>query len=296
MTPPDRHQHGNGDTTATGESILRLEHGDIHVCQDGPRDAPALLLIHGSATSSRSWDALVPLLTTSHRVIRIDLPGHGRSAEPIGRGYETSEQARTLGTALDRLRVQHVVVVGHSSGGYAATALAEQRPELVTALVLINTGPSLDAFIAPGSLGIDPAQWPPTDEQVRRFASTGFRAGHHVPQELVDDVRGMTYHAVTASMQASTGYLNQQPLPGRLTAVGKPLQVIFGDQDRRWRPSSAADYRVVPGAEVAWLPGAGHTPILEEPLGTAALLLAFTEHHTTQARAAYREGATRPAS
>ncbi|GAA3425818.1 alpha/beta fold hydrolase [Streptosporangium sandarakinum] len=44
--------------------------------QDGPRDAPALLLIHGSASSTRSWDPMVPLLTGSYRVIRIDLLGH----------------------------------------------------------------------------------------------------------------------------------------------------------------------------------------------------------------------------
>ncbi|WP_030674483.1 alpha/beta fold hydrolase [Streptomyces rimosus] len=280
MTLPDRKPQVNGDTGTTEDSVLHLEHGDIHVCQDGPRSAPALLLIHGSATSSRSWNALVPLLTASHHVIQIDLPGHGRSAEPVGRGYGTSEQARTLGTALDRLRVKHVIAVGHSSGGYAATALAEQRPDLVTALTLINTGPSMDAFIAPGPITLDPTQWPPTDEQIRRFASTGFRAGYPVPQELVDELRGMTYHAVTAAMQASTAYLNQRALPNRLTTLGKPLQVIFGDQDRRWRPSSAADYRVVPDAQVELLPGAGHTPIVEEPLRTAALLLAFTGNHT----------------
>jgi len=277
MTPPDRHPQVNGDTGATEYSILSLEHGDISVCQDGPRDAPVLLLIHGSAATSRSWDALVPLLAMSHHVVRIDLPGHGRSAEPVGRGYETPGQARTLGTALDRLGVKHAIAVGHSSGGYAATALAEQRPDLVTALVLINTGPSMDAFIGPGPAAINPAQWPPTDEQIRQFASTAFREGYQVPQELVDETREMTYHALMAAMQASTAYLNQQAFPDRLTALGKPLQVIFGDQDRRWRPSSAADYRVVPGANVELLPGAGHTPILEEPQQTAALLLAFAE-------------------
>ncbi|MGI5350075.1 alpha/beta fold hydrolase [Streptomyces sp. CA-250714] len=285
MTPPDRNPHVNadrnphvhGDGGTTEDAILHLEHGDIHVRQDGPRDAPTLLLIHGSATSSRSWDALVPLLAASHHVLRIDLPGHGRSAEPVGGDYAIPEQARRISTALDRLGVEHAIVVGHSSGGYAATALAEQRPDLVTALVLISTGPSMDAFIAPGPTAMDPAQWPPTDEQIRQFASTGFRPGHPVPPELVEDLRGMTYRAVTAAMQASTAYLNQKALPDRLMALGKPLLVIFGDQDRRWRPSSAADYRVVPGAKVELLPGAGHTPILEEPPRTAALLLTFAE-------------------
>lgn len=279
MTPTDDCPRVRDDAE---ETVLRLGHDDVYVRQDGPRDAPALLLVHGSATSSRSWDALVPLLTTSHRVIRIDLPGHGRSAEPVS-GYETSAQAHTLSTALDRLGVEHVTAVGHSSGGYPVTALAERRPDLLTGLVLINTGPHMDAFIAPETTGLDPADWPPTDERIRHFASAGFREGYQVPSELVDDLRSMTYHAVTAAMRASISYLRQQALPERLTAVGKPLQVIFGDQDRRWRPASAADYRDVPGARVELLSGAGHTPILEEPRRTAALLLAFTAIHSTGA-------------
>ncbi|MEV6172543.1 alpha/beta fold hydrolase [Streptomyces sp. NPDC051954] len=266
----------------TEDSLLCLDHGDLHVRQDGPHGASVLVLLHGTATSSRSWDALVPLLTTSHRVIRIDLPGNGRSAEPADGDYAIPEQARRIGTALDRLGVEHAIVVGHSSGGYAATALAEHRPHLVTALALINTGPGMEAFIAPGSNAIDPAHWPPTDEQIRQFASTGFRAGYQVPQELVDELRGMTFHALAAAMQASTAYLTQRALPDRLKTLGKPLQVIFGDQDRRWLPSSAADYHAVPGAKVELLPGAGHTPILEDPPRTAALLLSFAEIHTAR--------------
>jgi pimeloyl-ACP methyl ester carboxylesterase len=111
-----------------------------------------------------------------------------------------------------------------------ATALAEQRPDLVTALALINTGPSLDAFIAPESGPLDPSRWPPSDEQVRAFASTGFgHAGYEIPQEFVDDVRGMTFRSFTATMQANREYLAQQTLPDRLKVLGISLQVIFGD-------------------------------------------------------------------
>ncbi|MFI6791962.1 alpha/beta fold hydrolase [Nonomuraea sp. NPDC050383] len=272
------------DVQPAEDPTLSLNDDDLHVCQDGPSDSPALLLIHGSASSTRSWDAIVPMLTGSHRVIRIDLLGHGRSAKPSDRSYALPDQARRVGAALDRLGVRHAMVVGHSSGGAVATALAEQRPDLVTALALINTGPSLDAFIAPQSAAISPSQWPPTDEQLRQFASTGFsRAGYLIPQELLDEVRCMTFHTLTATMQATREYLEQQPLPDRLQALGKPLLVIFGQDDRRWRSSSAADYRVVPGVKVEMLPGLGHSPILEDPPRTAASLLAFTAAHTVQA-------------
>lgn len=284
MTVPDGQPHVKGEPEAAESSILSLDDGDIYVCQDGPRDAPALLLIHGSASSTRSWNPLVPMLTNAHHVIRIDLLGHGRSAKPADRSYEIPDQVRRVGVALDRLGVEHAIVVGHSSGGVVATALAEQRPDLVTALALINTGPSLGAFIAPESAAIGPAQWPLTDEQLRQFASTGFsRAGYQIPRELLDEVRVMTYHTLTATMQATRAYLEQQALPDRLTPLGKPLLVIFGEDDRRWRSSSAADYRAVPGAKVELLPGLGHSPNLEDPPRTATSLLALTAIHTARA-------------
>jgi pimeloyl-ACP methyl ester carboxylesterase len=276
MTTSHRQPKATGYVGGTDESIVHLTDGDIYFCHDGPRDAPAILLIHGTASSARSWDLLVPMLTKSHRVIRIDLLGHGRSAETVDGSYKIPDQARRVSVALDWVGVKECVVVGHSSGGAVATALAEQRPDLVTGLVLIDTGPSLDAFIAPES-GIGFSQWPPTDEQIRQLASTGFsRAGYEIPQEFLDDVRGMTYQSFSAIMLAPADYLQQRALPDRLKALRIPLQVIFGDQDRRWRPSSAADYRVVPGAKVEWLSGVGHSPILEDPQRTAALLLAFT--------------------
>ncbi|MFB6840548.1 alpha/beta fold hydrolase [Streptomyces sp. NPDC056361] len=289
MTASDSAPDTYNDTEAkessarSARSPLPPDDGHIHVCQDGPRDAPALLLIHGSASSTRSWDPLVPLLTGSHRVIRLDLLGHGRSAKPADSSYAIPDQARRAGAVLDRLGIAHALVVGHSSGGTVATSLAEQRPDLVTSLALLDTGPGLDAFIASSSSPIDPSQWPPTDEQLRLFASTAFsRVGYRIPEELLDDVRAMTCHSLTASMGATRSYLEQQALPDRLTVVGKPLLVLFGEDDRRWRSSSASAYSAVPGAEVALLPGLGHSPQLEDPSRTATGLLGFASVHAVR--------------
>jgi len=261
---------------------------DIHVREDGPDDAPALVLIHGLAGSTHWWDALVPLLAGSHRVIRVDLLGHGRSAKPAGRGYEIPEHGRRVGAVLDRLGVGRAVLVGHSSGGYVATALAEQRGDLVTALALIDTGPRLDAFIAggiAGRLGSAPVLgsllWRlRSDSLMRRGLHSGFsRAGYEIPQQLVDDVLGMTHHGFTATSRAAERYVTQRAMPDRLRAIGAPLLVIFGEEDHRWRSASAADYRAVPGARVELLPGVGHSPMLEDPQRTAAILRTFIGTH-----------------
>jgi len=163
-----------------------------------------------------------------------------------------------------------------------------QRRDLVSALVLIDTGPRADAFISNGLVGqllfapiIGPLLWRlRTDSLIRRAASTAVsRPGYAVPHDAIEDVRGMTYHAFTATSQASDDYLRQRALPRRLTPLGKPLLVIFGSEDRRWQAASADDYRTVPGAVVELLPGIGHSPILEDPPRTAASLLAFVESH-----------------
>ena len=214
-------------------STLPLDGGNIYVSQDGPRDAPALVLIHGLGASTRWWDPIVPQLARSYRVIRIDLLGHGRSAKPAGGGYAIPQQAHRVGQALDRLGVEHAILVGHSTGGYVATALAEQRGDLVTALALIDTGPRMDAFISGGPVGklidvpvLGQLLWRlRTDSIIRLGLSTAFAPRFKAPQQLVDDTRAMTYHALTAASHASDDYLKQRPLPDRLTPLRKLLLV-----------------------------------------------------------------------
>jgi pimeloyl-ACP methyl ester carboxylesterase len=216
---------------------------------------------------------MVPLLTPAHRVIRVDLLGCGHS--PADGSFDVSGQASLVGEALDRLGVSSAVVVGHSSGGAMATELAAVRPSLVRGLALIDTGPSLDAYIAP-DFPFQPSDWPTlTDAQLRSTVAQAFRPGFDVPPDAIDQVRGMTFSAFAATSVALRSYLAERALPARLATLGKPLLVVFGTEDQRWRASSANDYRAVPGAEVTFLPGVGHTPLVEDPSATAVVLLAF---------------------
>ena len=257
-------------------TLLSLDDGEIHIRSEGPHEARALVLIHGTAASLRSWDPMVPLLTGSHRVVRIDLLGCGRSAAPDGASYAIEDQARRVGEALDRLDVRSAVLVGHSSGGVVATAVAEQRPELVTALMLVNTGPDMAAYTAK-EIRVTPAQWVDlSDDELRRIVGQAFSPGYQIPQAVLDEAREMNLLVLAATSVSVRAFLDERALPQRLAPLGKPLLVLFGENDQRWRPSSAADYRLVPGARIEMLPGLGHTPSLEDPEHTAASLLAFT--------------------
>jgi len=206
------------------------------------------------------------------RVIRVDLLGHGRSASPVS-GYDIPTQARRVGAALDRLGAGRVTVIGHSTGGSVATALAEQRPGAVAALTLIDTGPSPDAYISQGLLPrLLLAPLPGrllwrlrTEATIRKAMRTAFTRPIDIPDAIIEDTLRMTHRAVAGTARASLDYLRQQTLPDRLAPLGLPVLVVFGTDDRRWRSSSAPAYRVVPGARVELLPGVGHTPDAGRP-------------------------------
>jgi pimeloyl-ACP methyl ester carboxylesterase len=274
-------EHMPGDPDAGGR-FVRLDDGDMHVVEDGRPGAPALLLIHGLGASTAWWDPVIPQLASACRVIRVDLPGHGRSASPAG-GYDIPAQACRVGAALDRLGAGRVTVIGHSSGGTVATALAEQRPGAVAALSLIDIGPSLDADTSQGLLSrLLLAQFPGrlmwrlrTEATIRKAMRTAFTRPVDIPDAILEDALGMTHHALAATARAVLDYMRQRSLPDRLAPLGLPVLVIFGTDDRRWRSSSAAAYRAVPGARIELLPGVGHTPMMEDPQTTGTLLLEF---------------------
>src|SRR5437763_6792694 len=162
----------------------------MHVVHDGPRQAPALLLIHGSGASAGSWSPVVPALAGHQHVIRVDLPGCGQS--PPGLSYEVPVQAGRVAAVLDDLGLRRVTAVGHSSGGYVATALAEQRPDLVRSLALISTGPNLDALLPQPLLlrvllapPLGPLLWSRRSDAMIR---SGIRATAVRPVDVPDDV------------------------------------------------------------------------------------------------------------
>jgi len=271
----------SGDPDAE-DRLVRLDDGDIHVLEDGMPGAPALLLIHGLGASTAWWDPVVPRLASACRVIRVDLLGHGTSASPTG-GYDIPAQARRVGTALDRLGAGRVAVIGHSTGGTVATALAEQRPDKVRAVSLIGIGPSPEADLDKGPLSrLLLARFPGrllwalrTEATIRKAMSSAFTLPVDIPDAIIEATRGMTHRALAGTARGSLDYLRQRSLPDRLAALGLPLLVIFGTDDKRWRSSSAADYRAVPSARVELLPGVGHTPMMEDPQTTGTLLLDF---------------------
>ena len=100
---------------------------------------PVLLLLHGIANSSQTWERVAPALSERFTLIAPDLLGHGESATPRG-DYSLGAHATAVRDLLTALGIEHVTVVGHSLGGGIAMQFSYQFPERCERLVLVSSG------------------------------------------------------------------------------------------------------------------------------------------------------------
>lgn len=274
------------EVTEPGGRILDLPAGQVQVVDRGPRDASPIVLVHCFSCAINWWDAVMPALSRRHRVVAVDLLGHGGSEKPSS-GYEIPHQAEAVAQALEQLGVRDAEVVGHSLGGTVATALAQASPGLVERVVIIDTAPdhsrSSLGFIAGLAFApvIGEALWKiKPDFAVRDGLGVAFAPGFDVPDAFVEDVNRMTFSSYDDSPSASDDFVNEEALDERMSETGKPLLVMMGAEEQIIDdPAGAlAEYRAnVPGAETKLIAGSGHSPAVEKPAQTARLILAFAK-------------------
>ena len=97
-----------------------------------------IVLIHGAFTSSHLWQDVLPRLPKGHRVLVLDLLGHGRSDPPGTHAMTVAGHAARVAALLDVLGVRRASLVGHGMGAAIAAVMAQAHPERVTHLMLVN--------------------------------------------------------------------------------------------------------------------------------------------------------------
>jgi pimeloyl-ACP methyl ester carboxylesterase len=289
----DAETEGAEATVEDGE-ILELPGGDLQVLEEGPTEAPParagppIVLVHCYSCSLHWWDRMAPILAERHRVVRIDLLGHGGSEKP-STGYTIPDQGALVAGALNRLGIEAATVVGHSMGFAVTVALAEQASQLVDRMVNLGAGPTVESCSIPfiARLAYAPilgqALWRITpdfaieDGYESLFAPDyDVEAGFPNPDQIVDDYRAMTFTSFAEARAGNNDYREQQPLDERVRATAVPLMSVFGADDEICEPgTSQAAYETVPGARTVTIEGAGHSPNVERPQQTARLIEGF---------------------
>jgi pimeloyl-ACP methyl ester carboxylesterase len=147
-----------------------VEGAEIHWSSkgDGPK---TVIFVHGWTCDETAWSGQVPAISRSHRVITLDLPGHGRSGMPADGEVSIERFARAVEAVRNTAGVDRAVLVGHSMGTPVVRQYALMYPEHVSALVLVDglvLMPDAPDVTPPSMLGPTPRCRPPSTARTGR--------------------------------------------------------------------------------------------------------------------------------
>jgi 2-succinyl-6-hydroxy-2,4-cyclohexadiene-1-carboxylate synthase len=255
---------------------------------DGRRGDPPLLLLHGFTGTGSVWAAFAAGLRRRHvRTIAPDLPGHGRAANPATRASASVEQAADgVAELLARIEAAPADVLGYSLGARIALRLAIEHPDAVARLVLESPSAGIadpderEARRQSDEQLADDIERDGVEAFVDRWERNPVFASHarldprraRVQREL--RLRN-TAAGLALSLRAA-GQGAMQPLHDRLGEVRAPTLVIAGALDPA-RPRAEFVAAGIPGARLAIVKGAGHTPHLERPVAFRRLVIDFLQ-------------------
>jgi 3-oxoadipate enol-lactonase len=242
-----------------------------------------VVLVHAGICDSRMWDPQWDAFPATHRTVRYDLRGFGRSPLPP----QPYSHGRDLIALLEQLGIQQAILVGASLGGRVALEVAVAHPEVADALILADA--ALPGFAWSDELR---ASWAEEDAAVERgdldaAVEVNLRTwvdGPRRPTTTVDSavrehVRQMQRRAFELQLpvwEDAEEELLVSDLERRLAEVRAPTLVVVGEEDvPDFQQIAAQLAREIPSAQHAVIPNAAHLPSLERPAAFNELVLRF---------------------
>ena len=247
--------------------LVEVDGTRVHLRDSGPKDAPAVIMIHGFGGSLHSWEPWAQALSVNHRVIRFDLPGSGLSAPDPSGNYSDARSMQLLLALMDRQGIARASIVGHSIGGRIAWTYAATHPERVDKLVLVAP----DGFASPGFEYGRAPEVPLTVELMRYVLPKPLLRMSLEPAyanpSFLSDALTTRYHdlmlapgsrdALIARMRQTT-LVDPLPLLQRIQA---PTLLVWGEADAMIPVANSADYlKALANVTLVSLPGVGHLP------------------------------------
>lgn len=253
------------------------------VADTGPKDAPTLLLLHGTGASLHSFRRTIPGLSETYRVITPDLPGHGASATGFTGRLSLDAMAQDLWTLCDTLHIEPKGIIGHSAGAAIGLRMAELRPvpQVIGLNAALGEFDGAAAFLFP-IIAKGLATLP--------FASTAITAFFGRPGTVERILTGTgspldaegraQYLRLVRDPDHVTGALGMmadwklQPLLNRLPQTTTKVTLIASEGDRAVPAQVSIDAaKRIPGAKLHLLPKLGHLAHEETEDGLSALIL-----------------------
>jgi pimeloyl-ACP methyl ester carboxylesterase len=255
----------------------------------GPREAPAIVLVHGFSASTHAWDAWAKALSGDYRVVVLDLPGHGLTRTPPGYAAGRDGFDAVVDGVTGKLGLTRFTLGGNSMGGGMAWAFALNHPDKVQRLVLVDAagwptskagGASIFAILR-NPLGRKLLR----NIDARPLVAQGLRAAYLDPRRVtpalidryVDLARAPGHRDILLGLQTGPRRLASA---SELSRIHVPTLVMFG-QDDRLIPALDGEkfHKAIPGATLILYPGVGHVPMEQIPDRSVADLKAWLATH-----------------
>lgn len=244
-------------------------------------EGPAVVLLHGFASSLETWATVAPVLEKKRRVVTLDLKGFGWTDRPEG-DYSPAAQARLVFALLDARGVGEASVVAHSWGSSVALQMALDQPARVQKIALYDAWVYEEQlptfFLWARADGLGEALFGafyrerPDEKIAHAFFNPRF-----VTQALVDDVeRALDRPGTTAAALAAVRGQRFKDVQGRYRSIGQPTLLLWGREDEvTTLPFGERLAHDLPGARLVVYPRCGHFPMLEAAAASTAELTAF---------------------
>ena len=260
----------------------------VHIRDQGNRDGPVLVMIHGLSASLHTWEPWIQRLKSDYRVISIDLAGHGLTGPNPSHDYSMSAQAALVNEVLEQVGAQRYSIIGSSMGGFVAWRHTLDYADKVQKLVLIgasgypraNTDPGLiwKLLQTPGLNKILNKATP------RSFVEPMVRSTYG-NSPVVDDVLIDRYWELArreGNRNAATILLTAGDIPDQhleLKHLDKPAFVMWGANDPLVPVEDAHKFhRDLPSSTLVIYEDLAHIPFEEDPDRTLADLRRFLEN------------------
>ena len=248
----------------------------IHLRDEGPRDAPVIILLHGSNADLHTWQEWVDELKLDYRVIRYDQRGHGLTGPAGDDDYSLAGFMADIDAVANALGVERFTLAGNSMGGAIAMGYAMAHPDRLDALVLVDAGGAPIEREGGGNLAFRLAAMPLVGDAMSQL----------LPRSLVEkSLKQSVSNQAVVTPQAVDRYWELARYPGNRGATRKrfstprapfaaedvarmqvPTLIIWGEEDALI-PFAAARWYAdhLPNATLVGYPGIGHIPMEEAP-------------------------------
>ncbi|MTH52061.1 alpha/beta fold hydrolase [Bacillus mangrovi] len=255
---------------------LTVEEHSITYTDDGVGDP--VVFIHGFTGSADYWKYVLPELAKKHRVLAVNLKGHGGSST-AKEEYGVEEMAEDIKLVLDDLDIQTASVFGHSLGGYVTLAFAEKYPDRLNSFGLIHSTGFPDD--EEGKLAREAAIRKIETEGIHGFIDQlvpKLFAPENGKAEEEDFTKQIGYHTPPAGATAALQAMKVRPdRRAVIDASHVPVLLLAGEKDQVVPPEKTFTSEA-PHIHSAVLSDSGHMGMLEQPEEFNHILINFLEN------------------